>query len=80
MWGKEQGKERVVLGGGYAGQRDSLYHYKKKFSVTEIPFSLGIRIFDPDRYQSLVQARREWETLKGNEWYPRIGFFPLYRD
>jgi len=80
MWGKEQGKERVVLGGGYAGQRDSLFHYKKKFSVTEIPFSLGSRIFDPDRYQSLVQARREWETVKGNEWCPRIGFFPLYRD
>ena len=80
MWGKEQGKERVVLGGGYAGERDSLFHYKKKFSVTEIPFSLGSRIFDPDRYQAFVQARREWETGKGNEWCPTRGFFPLYRD
>jgi GNAT acetyltransferase-like protein len=80
MWGKEQGKERVVLGGGYAAAIDSLYQYKKKFSVTEIPFSLGSRIFDPDRYNSLVQARREWEMGKGNEWCPTRGFFPLYRD
>ena len=78
MWGKEHGKERVVLGGGYA-DKDSLFRYKRKFSVNEIPFSVGSRIFDHDRYQSLAGIRREWETAHGNEWCPQVGFFPLYR-
>jgi hypothetical protein len=79
MWGKEQGKERVVLGGGYAADKDNLFRYKKKFSVNEIPFSMGSRIFDHDRYQSFAGIRREWETAHGNEWCPRVDFFPLYR-
>ena len=79
MWGQEQGKERVVLGGGYA-DKDSLFRYKKKFSPnSEISFSVGTRIFDYDGYQSLTRARREWETAHGNKWCPRAGFFPLYR-
>ncbi|HEY0710300.1 MAG TPA: GNAT family N-acetyltransferase [Polyangia bacterium] len=63
---------RVVhLGGG----QPTLLRYKAKFSSAVVPFHIGTRIYDPERYAALV-ARHEaalGESVAGS------GFFPLYR-
>lgn len=78
-WAREQGKKNFVLGGGYNG-RDGIFRYKLSFAPTgEVPFKVGKRTYDPERYEALVRMRREWETSHGRAWEPYPGFFPAYR-
>ncbi len=79
LWGKAQGKQQVVLGGGYAGE-DSLLCFKRQFSPNgSVSFSVGTKIFDHDAYQALIDKRAAWECEQGNQWSPAVGFFPAYR-
>lgn len=58
-------KKIFFLGGGKGG----LYQYKKEFSHHTVPFYIGKKIFNQDKYQELVtRSHRE-----GND------FFPAYR-
>ncbi|MEO7864217.1 MAG: GNAT family N-acetyltransferase, partial [Nitrospirales bacterium] len=61
LWGKAQGKQHVVLGGGYSGE-DSLLLYKKRFAPNGgVQFCVGTRILDNHMYQTLIDKRATWE-------------------
>jgi hypothetical protein len=69
-WAKAAGKQRFVLGGGYAAD-DGIFRYKRSFAPHGlVPFEIGTRILRPDLYAELT------ERADG----PRErGFFPAYR-
>lgn len=69
-WGQEQGYERLHLGGGVGGRRDSLFLYKERFAPSgEIPAAIGKAVHDPERYRELT----------GQTNVSLQGFFPAYR-
>ncbi len=72
QWGKENGCRLVHYGGGTDSSPDNgLYRFKKKFSQnTELPFYIGKKIFDSEKYDELCRMR-------GNE---NTGYFPAYRQ
>ena len=79
LWGKAQGKQQVVLGGGYS-REDSLLLYKQRFAPNGgVQFYVGTRILDNHTYQALIEKRATWEREQGNQWAPAEGFFPAYR-
>ena len=79
LWGKAQGKQQIVLGGGYSGE-DSLLRFKQRFAPHgSESFTVGTRIFDSHSYQALIDKRTTWEREQGNQWSPAGGFFPAYR-
>ncbi len=58
-WGRENGMRLLHLGGG-VGIEDSLFHFKKQFNKEgRISFYIGRNIFDKEKYQSLLNIRRE---------------------
>lgn len=78
-WGKQNGKKRFVLGGGY-GAEDGIFRYKQSFAPQgTVPFFIGKRILQSDLYERLVETRAQVGTLAGEEWLPRPRFFPRYR-
>ena len=79
LWGKAQGKQQVVLGGGYSGE-DSLLRFKQRYAPNgSVLFSVGAKIFDSHSYQTLIDKRAAWECEQGNQWSPAVAFFPAYR-
>lgn len=79
LWGQAQGKQQVVLGGGYSGQ-DGLLRFKQRFAPnSSVSFCVGTRILDHNRYKALMDKRAIWEEKQGNQWSPADGFFPAYR-
>lgn len=78
-WGQEQGKKHFVLGGGYEPE-DGIYKYKLAFAPHgAVSFYVGKRIFLPETYLELIEARKTFERQRGNHWTPTPGFFPEYR-
>jgi len=78
-WGRDQKKKAFVLGGGYE-EDDGIFRYKRSFAPNgEVPFKVGMRIYKPQIYESLVQQRLKWESSQGLDWKPRSDFFPKYR-
>ncbi|WP_371017734.1 peptidoglycan bridge formation glycyltransferase FemA/FemB family protein [Pseudalkalibacillus sp. JSM 102089] len=70
QWAKKQGFESMHLGGGYTGNDDSLYKFKKHFNKTgALPFYVAKQIHNQKIYQELSST------------VPRDvqGFFPVYR-
>jgi len=79
LWGRTLGKQQIILGGGYAGD-DGLLRYKQRFAPEgSVPFCVGTRILDHNRYKSLMDKRVIWEKQQGNQWLPADRFFPAYR-
>ena len=79
LWGKAQGKQQVVLGGGYSGE-DSLLRFKQRYAPNgSVSFTVGVKVFDSYSYQALIDKRTTWEHEQGNQWSPAPGFFPAYR-
>jgi hypothetical protein len=79
LWGKEQGMEHVVLGGGYSGE-DGLLQYKQRFApYSHVPFCVGTHVLDRSLYDGLVEQRASWARRHGTEWSPSQDFFPAYR-
>ena len=79
LWGRAQGKQHMVLGGGYSGE-DSLLRYKQRYAPNRsVLFSVGSKIFDHDAYQALIDKRAAWEREQGDQWSPAREFFPAYR-
>ena len=69
-WAKENGFKWFHLGGGF-GANDSLFHFKKGFSNTFLPFYMGKIIFNEKKYKELCLFN---PLSKENP-----NFFPLYR-
>lgn len=79
LWAKQQGKSRVVLGGGYSLD-DGIFRYKKAFAPTgQKSFYVGCRVLDRDRYDQLVAARVALARSVDLSWSPDPTFFPAYR-
>jgi hypothetical protein len=78
-WAKAQGKKRFVLGGGYEPD-DGIFQYKVAFAPSGVvPFEVGRRVIDPQRYAALVEARHDQAVRQGQVWQPREDYFPTYR-
>jgi hypothetical protein len=74
-WGREQGKQSYVLGGGYGGP-DGIFKYKKAFAPNGVrQYYSGRMVFDSAAYEALGAARRSAEP----DWTPGEGYFPTYR-
>jgi hypothetical protein len=74
-WGRENGKEAFVLGGGY-GADDGIFRYKLSFAPQGArDFSIGKRVFDEMAVRELVALRQERQP----HWKPQPRFFPEYR-
>ena len=71
-WGCEQGFEWLHLGGGLGAKEGPLYDFKKSFykKGKDKEFYIGRMVFDQEKYNQLVEMRKE-ELSEG--------FFPLYR-
>ena len=79
LWGRAQGKQHMVLGGGYSGD-DSLLRYKQRYAPNRsVLFSVGTKIFDGHAFPALIDKRTAWEREQGNQWSPAHDFFPAYR-
>ena len=79
-WGIEHGKKACVLGGGYDGY-DGVFQFKKKFAPSGVvPFMVGKQVFDPIKYQTLCEKRRNHEIEHGKEWDVGGSYFPAYRS
>ena len=71
-WGQGRGIQNFHLGGGYSGQEDSLYRFKKTFTADgPSEFHIGKKIHNPNLYQMLVLEKEIPEDS---------GYFPLYRS
>lgn len=80
LWGQKERKRSFVLGGG-ANPMDGIFRYKKSFAPSGIvAFTTGHMVFDYQRYEDLIEKRRNWEKNHGREWQPKNEFFPEYRD
>lgn len=71
-WGQAGGIKAFHLGGGYSGEEDSLFSFKKTFTTDEpLGFFIGKKIHNPNLYQMMVLE---------NDVTEDTGFFPLYRS
>ena len=71
-WAREQGKRRLVLGGGYR-PGDGIFRFKASFSPERAELRLAKRVHMPEAYEELVAA---WRARHRAE---PAGYFPLYR-
>lgn len=71
-WGHENGYKYFHLGGGYKGDGDSLFKFKKSFTKDGVyPFFIGKVIHNSTVYHQLVDEKGIMIDT---------GFFPLYRS
>lgn len=72
LWGHDIGAKYFHLGGGYTGNDDSLFRFKKTFNPSGIKqFYIGKKIHIDDVYQRLV------DKSNSNK---ESNYFPLYRE
>lgn len=80
LWGTANGKQYVVLGGGYEAAADSLFRYKQRYAPNkQVSFCIGTKILDRSLYQRLLERRIAWEHRQRRAWSPTEEFFPAYR-
>lgn len=74
-WGCENGYKTFHLGGGLGSSEDSLFKFKKAFNKnSDTQFSIGRKIFNQEKYNQLIQARKSDINFDEN-----TSFFPVYR-
>lgn len=79
-WGIDNKKTTCVLGGGYAGQTDGVFQYKKKFAPAGmVPYLIGKHIFDAEAYNCMLERRKRYEIENGGSWDENESYFPAYR-
>lgn len=74
-WGNANGYNTFHLGGGVGSKADSLYQFKEGFNKnSDTVFSIGKKIFDEEKYNYLLEIRKEDDKFVESEAY-----FPSYR-
>jgi hypothetical protein len=74
-WGIEKGYKSFHLGGGFGGCEDSLFKFKNAFNRNYCnEFNIGRKIFDNDKYNALLQIRKNDDGFNEETKY-----FPVYR-
>ena len=74
-WAHHQGKQRMLLGGGYQPD-DGVFRFKANFSPLRARFCTYKRIHNPEAYAELT---RGWFAHYG-ETLHQNGYFPAYRS
>lgn len=75
LWGNKLGAKYLHLGGGYLGNNDNLFRFKKTFSKDgRAEFYIGKKIHLEEIYNKLVKENEKISDHKINKNY-----FPLYR-
>lgn len=78
MWACNEGYKYFHLGGGYEGNHDSLFKFKKAFSKSEDGeknFYIGKNINMKKEYDKLVEIYKKENNLNDTN----LNFFPVYR-
>lgn len=76
LWGCEKGMKTFHLGGGVESGEDNLYKFKAAFNkVSDYQFSIGKQVFDEEKYNQLVEIRRNNDPSFNDQ----SSYFPLYR-
>ncbi|CEP50679.1 spore coat polysaccharide biosynthesis protein [[Clostridium] sordellii] len=78
LWAMNKGCKYFHLGGGYSGDEDSLFKFKKGFSKSikgYKNFYIGKKINLPNEYEKLVKIYEEEKQLS----LSNTNFFPAYR-
>lgn len=76
LWGCEMGMRTFHLGGGVGSGEDNLYKFKAAFNkVSNYQFSIGKQVFDEEKYNQLVEIRRNSDPAFNDQ----SSYFPLYR-
>lgn len=75
LWAKQQGKKRLILGGGYKAD-DGIFRFKSSFSNLTKSFHTYKRIYLPTEYMLLCQ---KWTSHYGKD-ITATGYFPPYRS
>lgn len=70
-----QGRERMILGGGY-GKNDGVFRFKANFSPLRARFCTYHRVHDAAAYAAVTEA---WSAHHGGQ-SPADGYFPAYRS
>ncbi len=73
-WAREQGKRRLILGGGYR-PGDGIFRFKASFSPRRATLALVRRVHLQQDYDALVEAWR----AQHRDAAPEATFFPAYR-
>jgi hypothetical protein len=63
---QKEGQKKFFLGGGRAG----VYEFKRRFSSSTLPYYIGMKIYNIDMYNKLVQLSQNQDN----------DFFPKYRE
>jgi len=75
LWGKRQGRKRLVLGGGYSPD-DGILRFKASFSPHRARFYVYKRVHLPERYAALCES---WSNIHRRD--PQASaYFPPYRS
>jgi hypothetical protein len=77
-WANEQGATVFHLGGGVAGQEDSLFQYKTRFSDRRHRFATWRWIVDEAAYEELCRRSDRLDAAHGGS-AAEPGYFPAYR-
>lgn len=74
IWASKKGIKKFHLGGGYSGNDDSLFRFKKSFSKLEpLDFYIGRKIHNEQIYNELINIRKENDFLfnDSNQYFPK---------
>jgi serine/alanine adding enzyme len=74
LWGKQEGKRRLILGGGYL-PNDGIFRFKSSFSPERARFFVYKRVHLPEQYAALC---RYWSRTYGQD-SQAVAYFPTYR-
>ncbi len=75
LWGKREGKRRLILGGGYLPS-DGIFRFKASFSPERARFFVYKRVHLPEKYAALC---RTWSSTYGKD-SQATAYFPPYRS
>jgi CelD/BcsL family acetyltransferase involved in cellulose biosynthesis len=74
QWGRQHGKKRLILGGGYS-ENDGIFRFKASFSGQRAAFQVYRRVHLFDKYDALC---RSWSDVYGQARLTGR-YFPQYR-
>jgi len=72
LYGVESNRKIMHLGGGFGGNRDTLFEFKAQFSHQHFPFKTWRYIHNPNIYDQITAGKFDSQL-------PDSSFFPLYR-
>jgi len=72
LYGVEKNRNTMHLGGGFGGNRDTLFEFKAQFSHQHFPFKTWRYVHNREVYDQLVEDKFRNDL-------PGSAFFPLYR-